>query len=379
MTSNRGVTHILWLNEWPGRRPFSGAENHLFILLPALAARGVDTELLVLTLAYGDEVTQKLRDLERSGVRVTVVRCSTARGLRWLGFRKPDHILQLRRELQTRRSRIIHLHLDRIVPVVAARLAGCRRVVMSIHADEPWLRSVRWRVWLRLADRLISRYIAITNYVAQFYASASGVAADKIDTVYYGVEPDQRARPRAQVRKELGIDEHAYVVGFVGRLAPQKNLPVLIAALARIREVRGIVIGDGPLRPKLEALAVASRAPVTFLGYRDAATDLIPAFDLFCLPSSFEGLGLVLIEAILQKVPVVASRAGAIPEVLGGGEYGVLFDHESIDQLEAAIRCLRAHPDAAVTMADRALVYARRAFSVQAMARHTIEAYAKVN
>jgi glycosyltransferase EpsF len=69
------------------------------------------------------------------------------------------------------------------------------------------------------------------------------------------------------------------------------------------------VIGDGPLRTELEAVAAASRAPIKFLGYVESATRFIPAFDLFCLPSSFEGLGLVLIEAMLQKVPVVASKS----------------------------------------------------------------------
>src|SRR5690606_16973595 len=124
----------------------------------------------------------------------------------------------------------------------------------------------------------------------------------------YGMPLPADIASRPWARAELNLPVDACIVGFVGRLVPQKNLPRLIDAVGRVQGVHLALVGSGPLEQTLRRRA-QDRAPgrVHFLGQRDAAADLMPAFDLLCLPSTWEGLGLVLVEAMLRGVPIAGS------------------------------------------------------------------------
>jgi len=224
---------------------------------------------------------------------------------------------RLFRVLRRRRERVIHLHLDLLVCPLLARMAGCRRVVVSVHNDERYYARRAWRWWLRIVGSWTSQFIAITKHVATYFERQSGVPADRIHVVYYGVPevvPDRHAR------STLGLSEGVFTVGFVGRLTAQKDVSTLLEAVALAPGTLCVLIGEGEERPMLERkaaqLGISNR--VKFMGAVIDASRYMAAFDVFCLPSRWEGLGLVLVEAMLQRVPIVASEAGAIPEVLDG-------------------------------------------------------------
>lgn len=370
------VTHIVPIYETPGHPPFSGAENHLLALLPALKRQGLDVELIVITPQVTPAMSGPLNRLQSEGVKITPVLYSLERRRRWLGSRNLEVLWRLRRVLASRRDRIIHIHLDMVVSFLAARLAGCTRVIASIHNDEPWLARPKWRAWLRLTDRIARHYIAITDHVRDYYAEVSGVRPDKLTTIYYGVELDGVQRDGKAILKELGLPPDRFLVGFVGRLSAQKNIPLLISAMEQMPDIQCAIIGDGELRQELETMVSAKQlSNIRFLGYQPNASDLIPAFDLLCLPSNYEGLGLVLVEAMLRRVPVVASRAGAMPEVLCQGEYGLLFEPGDLDGLIKSIRSVQAQPATMAGMVERAYTYAQEGFSVETMGRRTAEVY----
>jgi len=373
----RGVTHILWLDEGEGRPPFGGAENHLLVLLPALVGLGLDVELLVLMLRGGPLIRERLDELEGRGVRVTTLQLNRRRQLRWLGLRRPEHILQLARELRCRRDRVVHLHLDFQVAPISAWLVGCRRVVMTVHNDEAWFRKPWARLWLRLLDRAIRHYIAITDRVLCHYIACSGAAPEKMTRIYYGIEDHPGRALATTIRRRLGIPEEAFVVGFVGRLTYQKNPDLLLRALRRLPGVHGVIVGEGEMGDSLRRMA-AEMDNVQMLGYQTAARELIPCFDLFCLPSRFEGLGLVLVEAMLSRVPIIASRAGAIPEVLCEGEYGILFTPEDEEALVEAISRGQRDYKGLGEMTERARAYALRTFRIDVMAESTKGVYEAV-
>jgi glycosyltransferase involved in cell wall biosynthesis len=142
--------------------------------------------------------------------------------------------------------------------------------------------------------------------------------------------------------------------------------------------VTGVVVGDGPLRPELEGLARArGAANVRFLGARPRAERLMPAFDLLCLPSAWEGLGLVLVEGMLREVPVAGSRRGAIPEVLDGGQAGLLFEPTPEDLGATIDRALADRP-ALRALAARGRRHAERTFTVDAMVSGTRAVYERL-
>lgn len=368
------VTHILYLAEWPGRNAFSGAEEHVFTLLAGLAVAGVDVELVV--MRWGGRrlgvVDRRLEELANVGVRTRIIAPdTTSRGLalRW-SFVRAWGVLH--RELVGRRDRVIHIHLDlKVVPIIAW-LAGCRAVVLSIHNDEPVYRTLRWRIWLRVLKRLVTQFIAITEHVNAYFMTCAGVRRERITTIYYGLQPPTAL---SITRVELGVPEDAFVVGFVGRLTEQKNLFALVDAMVSCKDMHALIVGDGPLRAQLEAHARAHALDnITFAGAIPSAAGLIPLFDVFCLPSLWEGLGLVLVEAMLQGVPIVGSRCGAIPEVLGQGRYGLLAEPTS-EGIASALREAKERIDASRQRAVAARDYAGRVFTTERMVSGTIAVY----
>jgi glycosyltransferase involved in cell wall biosynthesis len=127
--------------------------------------------------------------------------------------------------------------------------------------------------------------------------------------------PPASVRPRDEVRAELGVE--GPLVLSVGRLAPQKDFPVLLDVARAVREATYVVVGEGPLRDELQAAIDASRLAVRLVGHRSDVPDLLGAADVFLLTSRWEARALVVQEAMQAGVPVVARRVGGIPELVG--------------------------------------------------------------
>ncbi len=363
----RSVIHLITLDEISGRATFSGAESHLFILLPALAAAGWRVELALLVRNDGPAIAAKTRELQAAGIAVTA--------FRYRRFPDPACLAALTGHLRARRDWIVHTHLDDAdgMGKLAARLAGGRIVIATVHNDEPGHLRLKWRLLLTFLDRLTTHYIAISEAVRRHLVERERVLAEKVTVVPYGVPEPARVEARAELRARLGLPADRRIVGFVGRLTAQKNLGVLLAAMAQLPEMVCVLIGGGELRGALEQQA-AGLDNVRFLGYRPEAAALMPAFDVFCLPSRWEGLGLVLVEAMLRRVPIVGSRAGAIPEVLGQGRYGLLFEPDDVAGL---VNALRAAPEAGQALIEPAWEHARSTYTVAGMVRQTLAVYAR--
>jgi glycosyltransferase involved in cell wall biosynthesis len=120
--------------------------------------------------------------------------------------------------------------------------------------------------------------------------------------------------PRSAVRSRLDIADEAVVVLAVGRLHRDKALDVFVEAV-RGTGARGLIAGEGPERPRLEKLAEGSG--VELLGQRDDVPSLLAAADVFALPTAGESYGLAVLEAVHAGLPVVATRTGAIEEIVG--------------------------------------------------------------
>jgi glycosyltransferase involved in cell wall biosynthesis len=216
-----------------------------------------------------------------------------------------------------------------------------------------------------------------------------GIRADKIVTIWNGIDvakydPPDAPRRRAAIRRELGIDDACQVVTTVGRLAPQKGHEHLIAAvpaiLARAPQAHFLILGEGPLD---EALAAQARATgldesVHFLGVRDDVRDVLLGSDLFVLPSLWEGLPNVVLEAMAAGLAVVATSVDGTPELVFDGDTGVLVPPGEPEALAAAVMALLADPSRAAQLGAAGRRRAVAHFSHQRNTQAYVDLYTRI-
>ena len=264
-------------------------------------------------------------------------------GLSWQTVRK---LAALLRRLAPRTVMTHHIG-PLLYGGLAARLAGVRNLVHVEH--DVWHHAEpRRRLQLRLAALgLRPVFAAISAHAAEAVRQATGarsvvVLPNGVDLAAYG------AGNRDAARRALQLDGTARIIGSVGRLEEPKGHDVLIHALKKLpNDVRLVLIGDGSCRAELTALAatlgVADR--VVFAGHRDDVASLLPAFDVFCLPSRREGLPLVVLEAQASGVPVVATDVGAVRDALCP-RTSRLVPAQDVAALAAALSATLADPPA---------------------------------
>lgn len=337
-----------------------GSERHLLTLLPALRTRGVDARLVGFDVS-GSEADAFYAGLDAAGVPYRRV---PARSL-------PAAV-------RAERPDLVHTHLVHadLLGAFAAPLARAP-LVSTKHNDDPFRRGP-WRYVERVLAARAESVICITDAVARFHRDVVGLPAERLRVVRYGLDELPAPWPGGTHGPELAPG--ARVLLAVGRLTEQKGLDVALRALPAIRAALPhavlVVLGEGPERSRLEALArdleiadavhLPGRAGDVAAWYRRA--------DALLHPSRWEGFGLVLLEAMLASLPVVGSRVSAIPEIVVDGETGVLVPPDDAAALAAATVRAVAERE---RLGAAGLARARAEFSVGAMAERMLAVYAE--
>ncbi len=212
------------------------------------------------------------------------------------------------------------------------------------------------------------------------------IAPDRIRTIGVAVDTKPGTVPSAQApearekaRRALGLPADATVVGAVGRLTYQKAPEDFLAAMRLLARpgVIGVWVGGGELAARIGGLA--SRHPavrVVLAGERADVPEILPAFDIFALPSRYEGLPTAVVEAMACGIPVVATAVNAVSDVVVPGETGLLVPPRRPDLLADAVRYLLDRPTVARRMADAARARLGDRFGEQALRDALTAAYA---
>lgn len=225
--------------------------------------------------------------------------------------------------LKTRRPAILHVH-------AGIGWEGHELVEAGWNAGIPVLRTEHLPYLLtepdqkfrhRIATSLVETLVVVSEESAESYR---GEGFPSIATIRNGIDKPVVRSPRAQTRAALPVPDGSQIVITVARFTAQKGHACLLRAAKEVsREMPHIVfllVGDGPDREAMQILATAlGLSNVVFLGKRTDVPDLLAAADLFVLPSLFEGLPLVVLEAMALALPVVATRIGGTVEALGSG------------------------------------------------------------
>jgi glycosyltransferase involved in cell wall biosynthesis len=242
-----------------------------------------------------------------------------------------------------------------------------------------WKRLFYLSIELALSLRT-SKIIAVSPEEARA-AMRMGLGKSRVMTVPNGVGP-ARLVPRNQARRELVVDENAFVIGFVGRLVDQKAPHVLVEAFAAAAKVapraRLAMVGSGPLLDSLRALAsrlqVADK--ILWLGERDAR-GVLAAFDLFALCSRKEGLPYVVLEAMAAGLPVVATASSGVEILIEPGVNGIVVPTDDVRALTDAFIGLASDAERLAAYGKASLQRAAH-FTIDAMVEGTMAAYEEV-
>ena len=265
---------------------------------------------------------------------------------------------------------------------VAARAAGTPVVVTAEMAVDLW----KTRGHLAIDRRLASwsdMVVGNSKAVVDFYRDA-GLPDSRLVMIPSGIEPGDPPEidtDRAAVRAEFGWPADAPLVLFAGRLMPQKGVDDLIAALDILQHVRPqlktLIAGAGPQRSELEETAHAFQLDdkVKFLGHREDVPRLLAASDLLVLPSLYEGMPNIVLEAMRHRKPVVATAAPGTTEVVVDGETGLLVPVKNFQGLARAIRQMIDDPELSRKFGEAGRARVELEFGVDRMVTRFAELY----
>lgn len=277
--------------------------------------------------------------------------------------RGPGWVSRLRTLVRRSGAGVVHAHSP--YPAVGARLSlpGVRMVYTEHNVWPRYRRATYWGNVLTFSRN--DHVFAVSEDVRRsirYPAAARRLPMPAVETLYHGLDP--RALhdvPAADgVREELGIPHGVPVVGTVGNLTPKKDHATLLRAAARMRrttpDLRVVVVGTGPLEPRLRALAAELDLGdgVVFAGFREDARRVMGAFDVFVLSSTFEGLPIAMLEAMARGLPVVATGVGGTPEVVDHHRHGLLVEPRAPGPLAEAVEAVLGDASLAARLGEAA-------------------------
>jgi glycosyltransferase involved in cell wall biosynthesis len=337
--------------------------------------------------------------LRGAHVSVTVARLGTIARTRnplklaLYGLYLVHGVLWLARLIRRHRVEIVHANKNTLAihAIPAAWLAGAASVWHVRNAARHFGRVGAWLV------RRCSRLVFVSGSLAAPFREAFPEAAEKMTVVHEGIEPSLYAgrEQGTDFRDALGVQPGERLVGTVGRLTPWKGQDDFLRAAALVArthpEVRFLVVGDcvssaaeratdQAFRERLHALArelgLADR--VTFTGYREDVAAVMNALDVFALPSHEEPFGLVVLEAMAAGRPIVATRAGGVPEIVRDGADALLVPPREPEALAAAINRLLDDASLAERLARSAEARAAADFPLWRHAARMREVYERL-
>ena len=353
-------------------------------VLHAVASLRGGATTVVLQLARGLEALGFESHVLAPGDAPALVESEEFRSIRWTEWRQDRGYVH--DVLQRLHPGILHCHGHRAGLLRRHLPAERPRVVMTFHGFHiPHYRNplYRWaaRAWERRALRRTDGVIFVSNSDAEIARPWLGELPCPSTVIPNAVELSRFVNlpSREEARAALNLPQGEFMVGCIGRLHYQKSPETLVHAARELPDVHIVFAGDGPLLQRMRQLAERLRVRATFLPPRPDVERLYAALDLLVLPSRWEGLPLVLLEAGVAGIPVIATDVPGTREVITHEATGLLVPPGDPAALAAAIRRAREHPEESAARADALRQRIGERFTLDRMLRSTADFYRKVS
>lgn len=349
-----------------------GAEMLLIGLVDAALARGAEVHVAYFTPG------PLAAELAARGIATTRLSAH--------GARDPRALWRAYALMRRWRPDVVHTHLVKsdFFAQPAAWAAGVPLRLVTLHNTDPWLRRRPLNLAYRLATAGAHAHVAVSGVVGDYAVAAGGISAARLRVIDNGVDL-ARFDPASAAPLDLesfGVAGECPLVGVIGRLAPQKDHANFVAAAALLAErapsARFVIVGEGELRGAIEAdVRARGLGPgrVVLTGAIRDMPALLARLDVVVFSSAWEGLPMVLIEAMAMGRAVVATAVGAIPSVIEEGRDGLLVPPGDPEALAGAIARLAGDPALRADLGRAARAKAEARFGARAMIENLFDLY----
>ncbi len=352
-----------------GKHLYGGALQVVF-LMRGLARRGIE---VALACPQGSAIASSVREL---GL--------TVHEMPMHGDADVGLVGRLRRLMREWQPDLLHLHSRRGCDtwgVLAGRLQGVP-TVLSRRVDNP-----ESRLWAAVKYRLPHHVVTISQGIREVLLR-EGVSPDRITCVPSAVDTEQYRPGREALswfREEFKLPEEALVIGMAAQFIERKGHATLLDALPRVLarhpEARVLLLGQGPL---VEAIGQRVSADpvlsgrVQLTGFRSDLDRVLPCLDILAHPAYMEGLGVALLQASACGIPIVAGRAGGIPEIVQPGLNGELIEPGDVTALADALNGLLDSGERRADMGAAGRLWVEKRFSIDAMVEGNLAVYRRL-
>ena len=297
---------------------------------------------------------------------------------------KKNIILNLKRLIREKSINLVHVNtIVSTYGAFAGKLAGTK-VLWHIHED---ISKGLWNQFLKQLIRVLSdKIVVVSDKIHRSFGNKN-----KVTTIHNGIDLKEFVKDVKgdTIKQEFDLNENFPIIGVIGSISPAKGHKYFLKALVEVEKkyprVVTLIVGESSLvfrrwRGRMEKFVkkLGLRERVIFTGLREDISQIMAALDVFVLPSINEAFGLVLLEAMAFKKPIIASNVGGIPEIVKHGITGLLVPPGDPESLAKAIIEITQHPKEAVKMGERGRERVERYFSLDAYVQKIEKVYEEI-
>ena len=304
-------------------------------------------------------------------------------------------ILDLTGHLKRKPYHVVHTHNSKagFIGRLSAKLARVPVIVHTVHGfafhqqEPPWRRFL-FRNLERLASHWCDKMIFISQPLVDWALEEKIGSAGKMARIYSGIEMDRfhpvSEEEKKNLKRKWGLHEQDAVIGIVSKLWEGKGHALLIRAFKEIRrekpQARLVIVGEGSLMESLKDLVthLELSGAVIFTGFLEDVPQILATFDVAVLPSYFEGMGRVLLEAMAMEKPVVGTAVGGIPDLIEQGLNGYLVSPGSEKELAASVLKILNDKALALKMGQAGRMKMTDRFSAESMVQSIEKVYSEL-
>lgn len=356
---------------------YGGAEKQLLLLAKNLTQQDFDP---VIVCRYSEALEKWYEEINKSGLKIIITHTKSKNSL--------SNFWQLLKIIKTEKPALIHAQIWNPVASKFAFLAAkFKKIPLIITEHDPFPLSGPRKLYKKWSLKIPRKILTVSKANQELINDLYPAHSSKTATVYNGIEKPTKAaseQRRIQIKKQIfHAGEATTIIFSAGTLHERKGYKHLIAAFKKIvnqfDNLKLVIAGEGPERPALEKLIknLDLEKRVVLLGQRNDIAELMQASDLFVLPSLKEAFGLVILEAMQNGLPIIASRVGGIPEIITSEKVGLLTEAADKNSLVKALQKLLANPSIRQQLKTSGLQHWQN-FSAHQMALETEKIYREI-